>query len=69
MYPARTRLYKQVRDLLHAHPDFAIWKAKDENNRNDWSCGFSSWQEVESTSEVTAWIQRFYKTLVPSLRL
>jgi DNA-directed RNA polymerase specialized sigma24 family protein len=24
MYPARTRLYKQVRDLLHAHPDFAI---------------------------------------------
>lgn len=61
MYPARTRLYKQVRDLLHAHPDFAIWRTRDETNRNDWSCGFSSWHEVESTTEATAWLQRFYK--------
>jgi DNA-directed RNA polymerase specialized sigma24 family protein len=50
MYPARTRLYKQVRDLLRAHPDFAIWRTRDE----DWSCGFSSWHGVESTPEATA---------------
>jgi len=60
-YPARTRLYKQVRDLLHAHPDFAIWRSRDENNRNDWSCGFSSRQEISGTPEATAWLQRFYK--------
>lgn len=61
MYPARARLYKQVRDLLHAHPDFAIWRARDENNRNEWSCGFCSWQGGRSTSEATVWVQRFYK--------
>ncbi|MGA9772991.1 MAG: hypothetical protein WBV94_28430 [Blastocatellia bacterium] len=61
MYPSRTRLYKQVRDLLHAHPDFAIWRARDENNRNDWACGFSARQEAGSKSKATAWLQRFYK--------
>jgi hypothetical protein len=44
--PTRTSLYR---------------RAKDENNRNDWSCGFSFWQEVGSTSKATAWLQRFYK--------
>ncbi len=61
MYPARTRLYKSVRDLLHAHPDFAIWRTRDENNRNDWSCGFSSWQVIRGTPEATAWLQQFYE--------
>jgi RNA polymerase sigma factor (sigma-70 family) len=61
IYPARTRLYKQVRDLLHAHPDFAIWRVRDENSRNYWSCSFRTWQEVRSTSKATAWLQRFYK--------
>ena len=57
----RARLYKQVRDLLHAHPDFAIWRSRDENNRNDWSCGYSSWQAIGGMPEATAWIQRFYE--------
>ena len=61
LYPARARLYKQVRDLLHAHPDFAIWRAKDENKRSDWICGFDSWQEVRSTSKSTDWLQQFYE--------
>lgn len=65
MYPARTRLYKQVRDLLQAHSDFAIWKAKDENNKSDWICGFTSWQEVKSTSKATGWLQRFYENPRP----
>src|SRR5215212_2984973 len=60
MYPARTRLYKQVRDLLHAHQDFAIWRARDENNKSDWLCGFDSWQGVKNTSRANGWLQRFY---------
>ncbi len=62
LYPVRARLYKQVRDLLHAHPDFAIWRAKDENNRSDWICGFDSWQETKSTSKSTDWLQQFYES-------
>lgn len=62
LYPVRARLYKQVRDLLHAHPDFAIWRARDENNRSDWICGFDSWQEVKSTSKSTDWLQQFYES-------
>jgi DNA-directed RNA polymerase specialized sigma24 family protein len=58
LYPARARLYKQVRDLLQAHPDFAIWRTKDENNRRDWMCGFDSWQEAKSTSKSTDWLQQ-----------
>jgi DNA-directed RNA polymerase specialized sigma24 family protein len=61
MYPARTRLYKQVRDLLQAHPDFAIWRARDENNKSDWLCGFTAWQEVKSTGKAAGWLQRFYE--------
>jgi RNA polymerase sigma factor (sigma-70 family) len=61
LYPARTRLFKQVRDLLHAHPDFAIWRTKGENNRSDWICGFDSWQGDKSTSRSTAWLHRFYE--------
>ena len=62
LYPVRARLYKQVRDLLYAHPDFAIWRAKDENNRSDWVCGFDSWQEMKSTSKSTEWLQQFYES-------
>lgn len=61
MYPARTRLYKQVRDLIQAHPDFAIWRARDENNKSDWLCGFTAWQEVKSTSKAAGWLQAFYE--------
>ena len=61
LYPTRTKLYKQVRDLLHAHPDFAIWRTKDENNRSDWICGFASWQKVKTTSKATDWLHRFYE--------
>jgi hypothetical protein len=61
MYPARTRLYKQVRDLLNAHPDFAIWKRSDEKGRNDWVCGFAQWQGVKLTSKAADWVQRFYE--------
>lgn len=61
MYPARTRLYKQVRDLLNAHPDFAIWRYSDDKGRNDWICGFVSWQHVKATSKAVDWILRFYE--------
>jgi RNA polymerase sigma factor (sigma-70 family) len=61
MYPARTRLYKQVRDLLNAHPDFAIWRRSDEKGRNDWVCGFAQWQSVKLTSRAADWVQSFYE--------
>ena len=48
--------------MLHAHPDFAIWRARDENNRSDWICGFDSWQEVKITSKSTDWLQQFYES-------
>lgn len=61
MYPARTRLYKQVRDLLNAHPDFAIWRRSNEKGRNDWICGFACWQSVNVTSKAVDWILHFYE--------
>ena len=61
MYPARTRLYKQVRDLLSAHPDFAIWKQRDENDRTYWVCGFDCWQGEPCASKATDWVQQFYE--------
>ena len=61
MYPARTRLYKQVRDLLHTHPDFAVWRRNNERDRNDWLCGFISWQGKKITSKAAEWISRFYE--------
>jgi RNA polymerase sigma factor (sigma-70 family) len=60
-YPARTRLYKQVRDLLQAHPDFALWRTRDESNKSDWICGFDSWQEAKRTSKAPDWLQGFYE--------
>jgi RNA polymerase sigma factor (sigma-70 family) len=60
LYPARTRLYKQIRDLLNAHPDFAIWKSKQES-RSDWLCGFESWQGKPITSKNQEWIQGYYE--------
>ena len=62
MYPARTRLYKQVRDLLNAHPDFAIWRVKDEGSRGGWIGGFVSWQEKKVTDRATSWLQQFYES-------
>lgn len=70
MYPARTRLYKQVRDLLNAHPDFAIWRVKDESSRGDWVCGFVSWQEKKVMARAADWLQQFYEsphTLIEAL--
>jgi RNA polymerase sigma factor (sigma-70 family) len=59
LYPARTRLYKQVRDLLRAHPDFAIWKTENQNHRSDWLCGFEGFQRKKVTSWSTDWLQHF----------
>lgn len=61
MYPARTRLYKQVRDLLQAHPDFALWRTRDESNKSDWICGFNSWQEAKRISKAPDWLHGFYE--------
>jgi RNA polymerase sigma factor (sigma-70 family) len=59
IYPARTRLYKQVRDLLHAHPDFTIWRTEDENNRSDLICGFDGWRRGKIMVRATDWLQPF----------
>jgi hypothetical protein len=61
IYPARTRLHKQVRDLLGAHPDFAIWKQRDETDRTYWACGFDCWQGDPCTSKAEDWEQQFYE--------
>ncbi len=62
MYPARTRLYKQVRDLLNAHPDFASWKTIVETDRSDWICGFACWQGRKVTARAADWLQQFYES-------
>lgn len=60
-YPARTRLYKQIRDLLTAHPDFAIWRNAVENENGDWLCGFACWQGKKVTTRAMDWLQQFYE--------
>jgi len=60
MYPARTRLLKKIRDLLQAHPNFALWKSKDQN-KGEWLCGFHCWQGQSTSFISTAWIRRFYE--------
>lgn len=58
MYPARARFYKQLRDLLRAHPDFAIWRAEDENDRGDWVCGFDGSQAGKVASRSMDWLRQ-----------
>ncbi|MEK6321023.1 MAG: sigma-70 family RNA polymerase sigma factor [Acidobacteriota bacterium] len=60
MYPARTRLHKKIRDLLQAHPNFALWKSKDQN-KGEWLCGFHCWRGRSSSFTSTAWLRRFYE--------
>ena len=61
MYPVRNRFYKQIRDLLSAHPDFAIWRIMDESNKSEWLCGFSVWHGRKSTAKSVDWLQQFYE--------
>jgi RNA polymerase sigma factor (sigma-70 family) len=60
LYPARTRLHKKIRDLLQAHPDFALWKT-EEQNKGEWLCGFHYWRGRTSSSDSTAWLRQFYE--------
>ena len=58
MYPQRARLRKKIRDLLHAHPKFALWRSQDEK-RGEWLCGFDSWQGRRNSSSTAAWLSSF----------
>ena len=60
LYPARTRLHKKIRDLLQAHPNFALWKT-EEQNKGEWLCGFHYWRGRTSSSDSTAWLRQFYE--------
>jgi RNA polymerase sigma factor (sigma-70 family) len=60
LYPARARLQKRIRDLLHTHPNFAIWKS-NEDGAADWVCGFEYWLGRQSSSNTPAWMGRFYE--------
>ena len=59
-YPARARLHKKLRDLLHANSSFGLWKTKDQS-KGDWLCGFDYWRGQTSSSDSKAWLQRFYE--------
>jgi RNA polymerase sigma factor (sigma-70 family) len=60
LYPARARLQKRIRDLLHTHPNFAIWKP-DEDATAEWICGFESWLGRSVSSNTAAWLNRFHE--------
>src|SRR5436190_16955229 len=60
MYPARIRLIKKIRDLLQAHPNFALWKPKDQN-KCEWLCGLHCWQGQSTSVISTAWVRHFYE--------
>jgi hypothetical protein len=60
MYPARARLRKKLRDLLDAHPDFALWQTKDQT-RTEWVCGFESWRGQQVSAVTNDWLQHFYE--------
>jgi RNA polymerase sigma factor (sigma-70 family) len=60
MYPARTRLHKKIRDLLQAHPNFALWRSQDQN-KGDWICGFQCWRGRKTSNNSTAWLHHFYE--------
>jgi len=60
LYPARARLQKRIRDLLHTHPNFAIWKS-NEDVAADWLCGFEYWIGRPISSNPPVWMAWFYK--------
>lgn len=66
-YPIRTRLYKQVRDLLTAHPDFAIWRNITKNEKGDWLCGFACWQDRKIMTRAADWLHQFYENTDSSI--
>ena len=53
LYPARARLQKRLRDFLHAHPNFGIWKPNEEATA-DWVCGFDEWLGMRSSPGTSA---------------
>jgi hypothetical protein len=59
-YPARTRLHKKIRDVIHAHPNLAMWKPPGETVSH-WLCGFASWQGRETSVKATVWLRAFYE--------
>jgi DNA-directed RNA polymerase specialized sigma24 family protein len=59
-HPTGYRLHKKIRDLVRAHPSFAMWKSQD-NKKGEWLCGFRRWMDRTSTSISTAWLHRFYE--------
>lgn len=59
-YPARARLYKKIRDLLHSHPKLAMWKPDDES-ASEWVCGFKHWRGRRSSPNAMPWIHHFYE--------
>lgn len=60
LYPSRARLQKRIRDLLHTHPNFAIWKP-NEDGTADWVCGLECWLGRQSSLNTPAWMGRFYE--------
>jgi hypothetical protein len=55
-YPARSRLHKKIRDVLHASPEFGLWKCED-NGAGDWLCGFERWRGRPSSRMVASRIR------------
>jgi RNA polymerase sigma factor (sigma-70 family) len=60
VYPARARLQKSIRDLLQAHPNFALWKAAGPS-KDEWFCGFYQWRGRSTSYLSIAWLRRFYE--------
>jgi RNA polymerase sigma factor (sigma-70 family) len=59
-YPARSRLHKKIRDMLHSHPKLAMWKPHGERG-SDWVCGFNHWRGQRSSSNALPWLHQFYE--------
>jgi RNA polymerase sigma factor (sigma-70 family) len=59
-YPARARLHKKIRDMLHSHPNLGMWKPQDESGR-DWVCGFERWRGRRSSDNASSWLHLFYE--------
>lgn len=57
-FPARSRLQRRVRDLLHTRRGLAMWKTGGEAS-SDWLCGFDFWQGTQATASESASLSHF----------
>lgn len=66
-FPARSRLQRRVRDLLHARRGLAMWKSGGEQS-SEWLCGFDFWKGTDASARGSRNLSHFLEDPESAMR-